>query len=66
MSLVGKKVRVEFNPATWPIHAATYTYEGEDASGYWVRRKDGVQRYFERGDVVAITPVEEDVDEQPY
>ncbi len=69
MSLVGKKVLVEFNTATWPIHKATYTYEGRDETGYWLRRKDGVQRFFERGDIVSITPVEEDaedVDEQPY
>jgi hypothetical protein len=69
MSLVGKKVLVEFNTATWPIHKATYTYEGRDETGYWLRRQDGVQRFFERGDIVSITPVEEgeeDVPEQPY
>jgi hypothetical protein len=66
MSLVGKKVLVEFDTTRWPIAKATYTYEGRDTEGYWVRRKDGVQRYFRREDVLSITPVEEDVDEQPH
>lgn len=63
MSLVGKKVLIKFNPASWPIAQATYTYEGHDAGGYWVRRSDGVQRYFQREDVVEIIPVEEEVGE---
>ena len=62
MSLVGKKVLVEFNTATWPIAKATYTYEGRDEAGYWVRRKDGVQRYFQREDIISITPVVEEDD----
>jgi len=69
MSLVGKKVLVEFDSSRWPVHKATYTYEGRDETGYWLRRKDGVQRFFERADIVSITQVEEgeeDVPEQPY
>lgn len=69
MSLVGKKVLVEFNANTWPIRQATYIYEGRDERGYWLRRKDGVQRFFHRADIVRITPVEEgteDVEEQPH
>jgi hypothetical protein len=69
VSLVGKKVLVEFDSSRWPVHKATYTYEGYDETGHWMRRKDGVQRHFEFGDVVAITPVEEgeeDVDEPAY
>lgn len=64
MSLVGKKVRVTF--VNWPINHATYTYEGHDETGYWFRRKDGVQRHFLREYVVAIEPVEEDVPEGEY
>lgn len=66
MSLIGKKVKVTFNPATWPIHSATYTYEGHDEGGYWLRRKDGVQRYFERVDIQSIEPTGEEIDEQPF
>lgn len=62
----GTKVLVTFNPHTWPIHSATYTYEGHDDAGWWVRRADGVQRYFGRNDVVAIEPVAEDVEEAPH
>lgn len=54
-SLVGKLVVVEFNTSRWPIHKATYVYEGHDEKGYWVRRKDGVQRYFERADIIGIS-----------
>lgn len=65
--LKGKKVVLEFNTARWPIHKATYTYEGHDENGYWVRRKDGVQRYFEREDVVSITLAEnQDIPEAPH
>lgn len=65
--LVGKLVELEFNTARWPIHKATYTYEGHDEKGYWVRRKDGVQRYFEREDVVGISLVDgPDTDEPDY
>lgn len=62
----GTKVLVEFDTNRWPIAKATYVYEGHDGAGYWVRRQDGVQRYFLREDVVAITPVVEDVAESPY
>jgi hypothetical protein len=63
----GVKVLVEFNTAHWPIHKATYIYEGRDETGWWVRRKDGVQRYFAREDVVAITPVaDEEIPEAPH
>jgi hypothetical protein len=63
MSLVGKKVKVEFNTHTWPVQFGTYTYEGHDETGHWVRRKDGVQRHFEFGDVVGITPIGDDAEE---
>lgn len=63
--MIGKKVKVTF-ANNWPIRSATYTYEGFDDKGHWVRRKDGVQRYLNRHDVVDIQPVEEDIDEQPY
>ena len=66
MSLVGKKVLVRFNRASWPIESATYTYEGHDDNGYWVRRSDGRQRYLLRSDVIEILPVEEDVEEAPH
>lgn len=62
----GTKVLVEFNTEHWPIAKATYTYEGHDDSGWWVRRQDGTQRYFLREDVVALTPVEEDTPEEPH
>lgn len=64
----GIKVLVEFNTTTWPIASATYTYEGHDETGWWVRRADGVQRHFEYGDVVAINPVpeEEEVPEEDF
>lgn len=64
--LVGKKVLVEFNTHRWPIHKATYTYEGSDANGYFLRRKDGVQRYFDRQDIVGFSLAETDVDETPH
>lgn len=60
----GTKVEVEFNTDRWPIHKATYTYEGHDERGWWVRRKDGVQRYFEREDVVSVTPVDDSDDSE--
>ncbi len=66
MSLVGKKVRVEFNTLTWPVSSGVYVYEGRDETGHWVRRQDGVQRHFEYGDVVGITPVDEDLTEENY
>jgi hypothetical protein len=62
----GTKVLVEFNTAHWPIHKATYTYEGHDDEGWWFRRKDGVQRRFSREDVVSVTAVEEDVPEPEF
>lgn len=62
----GTKVLVKFDPLRWPIHQATYTYEGHDENGWWVRRKDGVQRYFLREDVVEVLPVVEDVPEGEY
>lgn len=52
---------VEFDTSRWPVHKATYVYEGHDAEGWWVRRPDGVQRYFLREDIVSMTPVEPDV-----
>lgn len=64
--LIGLKVKLTFNTETWPIHHATYTYDGADETGYWVIRKDGVQRHFEYGDVVQIELAEEEVDEQRY
>jgi hypothetical protein len=66
MSLVGRKVRVTFNPVTWPIESATYVYEGHNENGHHVRRADGVQRIFADIDVVSVVPTEEDVDEQPH
>lgn len=64
--LVGKKVLIEFDTNHWPIARATYTYEGSDADGYWVRRADGRQRHFPRSLVVSITPVTESVEEPPH
>lgn len=66
MSLVGKKVKVTFNPSSWPIPHATYTYEGRDEKGHWVRRKDGVQRHILFGDVILIEPVEEEIPEGDF
>lgn len=57
----GTKVLVEFDTSRWPVHKATYVYEGHDESGWWVRRPDGVQRYFLREDIVGMTPVEPEV-----
>lgn len=65
-ALVGKKVRVEFNPHTWPIHTATYTYEGRDEEGYFLRRVDGIQRHMLFEDVVGITEVETDIPEGEF
>lgn len=68
-SLVGKKVLVEFDTNRWPIHKATYIYEGHDTQAYWLRRADGVQRRMLREDVVSVTLVEpggEDVAEAPH
>lgn len=56
-SLVGKKVRVEF--VDWPIASATYTYEGHDADGHWVRRSDGTQRHLLYRFVTGITVIED-------
>lgn len=64
--MIGKKVLVEFNTETWPIAKATYTYEGHDEGGYYLRRKDGVQRYIKRENVVGITEVETDVAEPEF
>ncbi len=63
----GTKVLVVFGPS-WPIDRATYTYEGRDETGWWVRRKDGVQRHFLFEDVESVTPVSEseEVLENPY
>lgn len=54
MSLEGKKVLVTFDGNRWPVDKATYVYEGADETGYWLRRKDGVQRHMLREDVVGI------------
>lgn len=66
--LVGKRVLVEFDTSRWPVHKATYIYEGHDAKGYWVRRKDGVQRYFLREDIASITLAldQSDIPETPH
>lgn len=64
--MIGKLVRVEFNTARWPVHFGTYTYEGHDEKGYWLRRKDGVQRFFEREDIVEITVVDEELPQEDY
>lgn len=66
MSLVGKKVKVSFDTGRWPIASATYVYEGQDETGYWLRRKDGVQRHMEFADVIGIEPVDEDIAEGEY
>jgi hypothetical protein len=47
----GMQVKVVFNPETWPIHSAIYTYNGRDDEGYWLTRSDGWQRYLLRVDV---------------
>jgi hypothetical protein len=66
--LVGKRVVIEFNTSRWPVHKATYIYMGCDDKGYWVLRKDGVQRYFERADVVGISLAldQGDIPETPH
>jgi spore maturation protein CgeB len=63
----GTKVLVVFSPS-WPLDRATYTYEGRTETGWWVRRKDGVQRHFRFEDVESVTPVSdsEDVSESPH
>lgn len=66
MSLVGKKVKVHFNPETWPISSATYIYEGRDETGHFLRRSDGVQRHMRFTDVLHIEPVSEDVPEAEF
>lgn len=66
MSLVGKKVKVSFDTSKWPIASATYTYEGHNEQGHFVRRADGVQRIFADDVVVGVEVVEEDISEQPY
>lgn len=53
MTLEGKKVLVTFGPS-WPVDKATYVYEGADETGYFLRRKDGVQRHMLREDVAEI------------
>lgn len=53
----GTKIKILFNTQTWPVASGVYTYEGHDEVGYWVRRKDGVQRHFEYGDVVEVIPL---------
>lgn len=64
--LRGKRVRVHFNPATWPIGSGVYIYEGHNEHGHFVRRKDGTQRVFADSDVLSVEPVEEDVNEGKY
>lgn len=66
MSLVGRKVKVTFNPRTWPIRSATYVYEGHNEQGHHVRRSDGVQRIFADIDVVTVEPVDDDIPEEPH
>lgn len=66
MPLVGKKVLVTFNTKSWPIASATYTYEGHDEKGHWVRRADGTQRHLLYPDVVSVTVTEADVEETPH
>jgi hypothetical protein len=64
MSLVGKKVKVTFT--NWPVSSATYVYEGHDEKGYWLRRKDGVQRHFSYEYVVSVEPAEDDIEEAKF
>lgn len=65
MSLIGRKVRVTF--INWPIGQATYTYEGHDETGHYLRRKDGTQRHIAFEFVTAVEPVEdEDVPEDEF
>lgn len=65
MSLEGKKVKVTF-AESWPIDHATYTYEGADETGYWLRRKDGKQRHMLREDVVNIELAESEISEPDF
>lgn len=67
-SLVGKRVLVEFDTNRWPIHKATYIFEGQDQDGYWLRRKDGTQRYFLRADIASISLAmdQSDIPEAPH
>ncbi len=65
MSLVGQRVRITFNTNTWPVGHGVYTYEGHDETGHWVRRKDGVQRHFAYGDVVAVDPLPDEAEVSP-
>lgn len=52
--LAGLKVVVTFDTTRWPIHKATYVYEGFDETGHFLRRKDGVQRHMLFEDVQGI------------
>lgn len=61
----GQKVRVTFDTNRWPVQFGTYTYEGRDEKGYWLRRADGVQRHFEYADVVEIKILESGEPEDP-
>jgi hypothetical protein len=64
VSLVGRKVKVTFT--NWPIGEATYTYEGHDETGHFLRRKDGTQRHIAFEFVVGVDPVDEDVPEDEF
>lgn len=69
MSLVGKRVVVTFVPGRWPVGRATYVYEGYDETGHWLRRKDGVQRHMDYGDVATVKlaePEEPEIPEPEY
>jgi hypothetical protein len=62
-SLVGKKVRISF--VNWPVASGTYTYEGRDEKGHWVRRSDGVQRQLLHEFVTGIEVLPENSNPEP-
>lgn len=66
MSLVGKRVRILFNTATWPVASGVYVYEGHNEQGHHVRRADGVQRIFADVDVTDVQLTNEDLEEAPH